>query len=271
MRLKKFCEFVFQSHFNLYKTLVLNFKIFDFRTAIKFPVFCYGKVIIVSSSRGCIDFFCPIKPGILRLGGGRTYMTGYEASMPTYLNIRGKLELGIHTLFGNGTNLAIADNAIVRIGNYCLLNTRGKIYSEHYVELGNHVICGWESQVIDTNFHYLSRNGEIEKKEGKIIIGDNCWIGNRATVQKGTKLPPHSTIAAGSFVNKDFSSYPEGCVYGGIPAKKLCENTKPIVGSDDEYFIQELFNEGSEAVKEDEYIKRRSHQEGDRNKTIWGL
>jgi acetyltransferase-like isoleucine patch superfamily enzyme len=245
--------------------------VFDIKTALMLPVFCYGKVVIVSAPKKCINFTCSVKPGILRLGGVRTYMTGYERSMPTYLNIRGKLKVGKHTFLGNGTNLAIADNATVKIGNNCLLNTRGKIYSEHYIELGDHVICGWETQIIDTNFHYLVRDGYIEKKAGEIIIGDNSWIGNRATVQKGTKLPPNSTVAAGSFVNKDFSNCPEGCVYGGMPAKKLCENTKPIVGVDEEYYIQELFNEGRKIVTEEEYRMRRSLQEGNRKRTLWGL
>lgn len=271
MPFRKIYEFLFQSHFNLFKTLILNFRAFDFKRASKLPVFCYGKVVIVSIKKNCIDFSCPIKPGIFRVGGGRTYTTGYERSMPSYLNIRGKLVAGRHVLLGNGTNLAIADNAIVKIGNNCLLNTRGKIYSEHYIEIGNHVICGWETQIIDTNFHYLVRDGKIEKKEGDIIIGDNCWIGNRATIQKGSKLPPYSTVAAGSYVNKDFSTCPEGCMYGGMPAKKLCEHTSPIVGMDYEYYIQDLFNEGRETITEEECRIRLSNKKEKRHQTLWGL
>lgn len=271
MRIKKLLEFLFQSHFNLYKTLLLNFKVFEFKTAIKLPVFCYGKVIVVNANKGCIKFICPIKRGLLRVGGGKTYMTGYENFGPSYLNIRGVLIVGKFNVLLNGVQLAIADNAKVMIGSSCTINTRVRIYSENYIEIGDSVFFGWESQIIDTDFHYLVKNGLISKKEGSVVIGNNCWIGNRVTIQKGTFLPPYSTVASNSMVNKDYSSNPEGCVYGGIPAKKILENTKPICGVDKEFLIQGMFNEGKELVLEDDYESRYLSFDGDRNQTLWGL
>jgi acetyltransferase-like isoleucine patch superfamily enzyme len=50
---------------------------------------------------------------------------------------------------------------------------------------------------------------------GKVIIGDNCWIGARAIILKDVVLGENCIVAAGAVVTK---SFPSGSVIGGIPA-----------------------------------------------------
>jgi len=55
-----------------------------------------------------------------------------------------------------------------------------------------------------------------------IVIGNHVWVGHRVMIMKGTKIPSHSIVGAGSFVNKDFEI--EHVVLAGNPAKVIKEN-----------------------------------------------
>lgn len=57
---------------------------------------------------------------------------------------------------------------------------------------------------------------------GKIKIGNNCFIGNKAIILYGVSLGDNCIVAAGSVVTKSFDS---GLVIGGNPAKKICSIT----------------------------------------------
>lgn len=42
-------------HINIPKTLYFNFKVFELRQAIRFPVFLYGKVQLEGLHKGCVE------------------------------------------------------------------------------------------------------------------------------------------------------------------------------------------------------------------------
>jgi len=58
---------------------------------------------------------------------------------------------------------------------------------------------------------------------GKIDIGDNVFIGHKATVLRGVTIGSNSIIAAGAVVVKDV---PENSVVGGVPAKVIQSTDK---------------------------------------------
>ncbi|UBB91028.1 hypothetical protein J4771_06535 [Candidatus Kaistella beijingensis] len=51
---------------------------------------------------------------------------------------------------------------------------------------------------------------------GKVIIGENVWIGNNVTILKNTEIGNNSIVAAGAVVGGVF---PENVIIGGVPAK----------------------------------------------------
>lgn len=54
---------------------------------------------------------------------------------------------------------------------------------------------------------------------GKIVVGDNCFIGHGVILLYGVNIPPNCIVAAGSVVTKSFKE--SGIILGGNPAKKI--------------------------------------------------
>lgn len=54
--------------------------------------------------------------------------------------------------------------------------------------------------------------------KGDIIIEDDVWIGNGATVLSGVKIGQGAVIAAGAVVTTDIPAY---AVFGGVPARLI--------------------------------------------------
>ena len=59
---------------------------------------------------------------------------------------------------------------------------------------------------------------ESGPQKGNIEIGDDVWIGLRATICAGVKIGQGAVIAAGAVVTKDVPPY---AIVGGVPAKVI--------------------------------------------------
>lgn len=55
---------------NIIKTISFNVRVFPIKEALKLPVWLYGRTKIIHIHKRCVVFNCPIKPGLLRVGGG---------------------------------------------------------------------------------------------------------------------------------------------------------------------------------------------------------
>ncbi|MFI3319818.1 MAG: hypothetical protein R3Y14_03470 [Rikenellaceae bacterium] len=79
---------------------------------------------------------------------------------------------------------------------------------------GERVRIGWESLVMDTDMHRLTKvDGGYSKGYGDIIIGDNNWFGTKCTIFKNTVTPNYAIFASGSITNRRFD-YPEYSLIG---------------------------------------------------------
>ncbi len=80
--------------------------------------------------------------------------------------------------------------------------------------------------------------GEICGSSGKVIIGNNVFIGMKSTILKGVKIGNNVIIGANSLVNKDI---PDNVVIAGNPAK--------IIMTLDEYYNKRIKKQLEEAVE----------------------
>lgn len=88
------------------------------------------------------------------------------------------------------------------------------------IEFGKNVLVGTGVSVFDSDFHEVdpAKRCSGTPKAGKVVIGDNVWIGERVTILKGTVIGENSVAAAGAVVSGIF---PKNVVIGGVPAKVI--------------------------------------------------
>lgn len=204
-----------------FKTLYINFRKLPFYDAIKLP-------IIVSKKTKFNNIDCeitingPISSGMITIG-----FAGDDFSNPqknwSFLNLRGKVVFNGKANFGVGSTLFVGKQAILIFGNDFTSGHQTKIICYEQITFGKTVRLAWESQVFDTNFHYIENleTKEITSKNQPVTIGNYCWIGNRTSIMKGTVLNDGTIVTSNSICNRDYSALPNNSIIGGSPAKLI--------------------------------------------------
>ena len=233
-------------NFNLLKTIYVNFTFLPFKQAIRFPVFVYGKVKIYAHS-GKIVIEDRIRPGMIHLGMNTDKFTTSKKS--ALISIIGKLIFKGTSVFSVDYVLNIFGECT--IGKYTTIGNNVKICCWNKISIGKSCRITSESQVFDTNFHYIRNieTGRVDRRDGEINIGDYCWIGNRVTLSKGTRLPNYSTVSSNSLVNKNFVEsniqYP---LLAGLPAKIVSSMRVRIFDALEEEKIELFFKNNPDAL-----------------------
>ncbi|WP_338358636.1 acyltransferase [Yeosuana marina] len=110
----------------------------------------------------------------------------------------------------------------LKVGHGVGLGTHGFFGCAGGVEIGNNTIFGNFVSLHSEN-HNFSNTNELIKNQGVnrkgIVIGENCWIGSKATILDGVIMENGVIIAAGAVVKEGV--YKENGIYGGVPAKFL--------------------------------------------------
>lgn len=85
------------------------------------------------------------------------------------------------------------------------------------IEIGNNVTFSIRVTVLAHDASTKKSTGYT--KIGKVIIGDNVFVGANATILPNVKIGDNSIIGANSVVTKDI---PANCVAAGNPVKIIC-------------------------------------------------
>lgn len=191
-----------------------------FREAVKLPIWIYGRMTF-RSLNGKIIIEGKTYPGMIRIGRTDWYVsTDIPKSIWT---INGTLKFNGKLNIYHGNYVLVSSSGTLEIGtNGTFIGSNNKIICFDKILIGDRVEITWECQIMDTSFHYvelLENENTISPLAKPIVIGDNCWIGNRTTISKGTCLPNNSIIASNSLVNKDLSGNGSYCMFAGTPAK----------------------------------------------------
>jgi acetyltransferase-like isoleucine patch superfamily enzyme len=129
----------------------------------------------------------------VRFGAGCVLDRGFT------LESTGRLEVGEHTVFGHHCTVA-ADRSVV-IGRHCLV---GELVS------------------IRDHDHAFGSVGEAILDQGRttdpVRIGDDVWIGAKATVTRGVTIGDGAVVGAHAVVTTDL---PAGSVAVGVPARVI--------------------------------------------------
>lgn len=156
---------------------------------------------------------------------------------------------GKKSMLAPGVNLLRPENIIIgdhtSIMRYCILETCSDTGLKPLMKIGNgvslgeysHITCAREIEigegVLTGRFVLITDNGHgqsdmlelsippIERKvhsNGKIVIGRNVWIGDKATILPNVIIGEGAIVAANAVVTKDV---PACAIVAGCPAKVI--------------------------------------------------
>lgn len=111
---------------------------------------------------------------------------------------------------------------LITIGNHCDFGAFNHITATNKIIIGDYCLTGKWVTISDNNhgttsFEDLSEP-PIKRKvvsKGPIIIGNNVWIGDKATILGGVTIGDGAVVAANSVVTKNIPAY---SVVAGNPA-----------------------------------------------------
>jgi acetyltransferase-like isoleucine patch superfamily enzyme len=112
----------------------------------------------------------------------------------------------------------VVDGGTLRIGHGTNVNGFSKIFCRESVTIGAGCTLSWDVQVMDTDFHAMTVDGEQKPMTAPVRVGDRVWIGTGAMVLKGVTIGDGAVVAAGALVAADVAA---GTVVGGVPARPL--------------------------------------------------
>jgi acetyltransferase-like isoleucine patch superfamily enzyme len=108
-------------------------------------------------------------------------------------------------------------DSLIKLGNNIATNNNIFICAANYIEIGSDTLIGQFVTIMDHEAHGLH---PLHRRDigviGKVIIGENVWIGNNVIILKDSKIGENSVVAAGAVVS---GTFPANVVLGGIPAK----------------------------------------------------
>ncbi|NQV23430.1 MAG: acyltransferase [Rhodopirellula sp.] len=111
----------------------------------------------------------------------------------------GRITIGNRCFIGHGSTIACSDE--IAIGTDCLI--------------GEYVTIRDQNHGMDCSDVPFAQQG---MESASIMIGDNVWIGAKATIVAGVKIASNSVVAANAVVTRDVAPW---TVVGGVPARHL--------------------------------------------------
>ena len=114
-------------------------------------------------------------------------------------------------------------NPLLKIGNNCSFGAFNHISCINKITIGDNCLTGKWVTITD-NSHGSNIYSELTippckrmlSSKGAVIIGNNVWIGDKATILPGVTIGNNSIIAANAVIVKDV---PSNVVVGGDPAE----------------------------------------------------
>jgi len=103
----------------------------------------------------------------------------------------------------------------ITFGNRVFVNGGCRFQDQGGVEIGNDCLIG-HNTVFATLNHSIESTRRADMRPGRIIVGNNVWIGANVTVLPGVTIGDDAVVAAASVVTKDV---PARSIVIGSPAK----------------------------------------------------
>lgn len=157
---------------------------------------------------------------------------GKSSIIGSFSYVRGLkyIKVGENSVLGYCVELTAWDNykgqkfqPEIIIGDRTFIRDYSHITAINSIRIGNGVLTGPNILITD-NAHGTSMAELLDMEpnlrplfsKGPVVIEDNVWIGEKASIMPGVRIGKGAIIAANSVVTHDIPPY---CVAAGIPAK----------------------------------------------------
>jgi acetyltransferase-like isoleucine patch superfamily enzyme len=131
------------------------------------------------------------------------------------------ISLADHVLLGRNS-IVVAKDGFIRLGRACNVGSHCRIATQSSVEIGESVLIAAYSYIGPGNHKIDGADQPLIERgmdlKGGVRIGDNVWIGTRATILDGVTIGRDAVVGAHSLVLEDV---PERAIVAGAPAKVI--------------------------------------------------
>ena len=222
----RYLRFLFET---LLPSIGFNLHYLPFRQAIHLPI--YIRKPHYHHKKGQIIIDSPrITRGMIRLGELKTLI--YPDTGIRWSNL-GRVIFHGTAIIGANSSIIISKNATVEFGDDFLNTSSLHLAAFIGIKFGIKARLGWDTTIIDTNFHPLFdiEKNRFKKAYGKIEIGDYNWFGTQCLIMHSVITPERCIFGARSVIARGctFESY---CVHGGSPLHVLTRNVMRRYGED---------------------------------------
>lgn len=131
----------------------------------------------------------------------------------------GAISIGAGTAFETDARV-IAAGGTIEIGEGGFVGIGSVIVATKRIVIGRKALIAEYATIRDQDheFGHDSPMAEAGMRASAVQIGDNVWIGAKATITRGVSIGDGAVIGANSVVTRDV---PAGAVYAGAPARPL--------------------------------------------------
>ncbi len=190
----------------LIPSLIFNLRHLPFSQAIKVPILIYKAENL--GGGGSYNIEGPVRFGMIMLG--KRTVDLYPNSGIT-LNNRGKITFKGKLTIGNCSALSVGPSGELTFGDDIIGSAELKIACYSSISVGDRVRIGWNTQIIDTDFHILKhRDGRKCQSKGyaPVRIDNGVWIANSCKLYKGTVVPHSCVVSADTVLNASLKCEP---------------------------------------------------------------
>lgn len=148
------------------------------------------------------------------------YSKIYYRKLGVILGKNSKISNNI-TIIGKYSNIYLKKNAEINTGCFLL--------AKENITIGENSTLAYQVTILTSsnpNSPYNKLSKIYKSIKEPVTIGNNTWIGAKATILPGVKIGDYCVVAAGAVVNKDVSDY---SVVGGIPAKIIKKIDRKLI------------------------------------------
>lgn len=146
-----------------------------------------------------------------------TFIDGYASEKLVFGD---NVKIGDHSLVTCTSHLSKYGKGL-KIGNNSAVGRFTEFGASGGIEIGNDVIMGAYISFHSENHNFADRSRLIREQgvtSVGIKLGNNIWVGAKATFLDGCVVGNNSVVAAGAVVTGVF---PDNSIVGGVPAKIL--------------------------------------------------